>query len=46
MGHRALKDTEYYLRFTAESFEQITTALAPLYVGLFPREVSSDEEEH
>jgi len=38
MGHRKLKDTEYYLRFTTESFEQITTALAPLYIGLFPRE--------
>lgn len=44
LGHRHLKYTEYYLRLTANSFEDITNTLSPLYSNLFPKEAQPDED--
>ena len=35
MGHRNIKCTEKYLRLTAESYDRIIDALAPLYNDMF-----------
>lgn len=36
MGHRKIACTEQYLRLTSESYENIISALTPMYKNLFP----------
>jgi len=37
MGHKSMRETEYYLRLVSENFSHITDKMAEYALGIFPK---------
>ena len=43
LGHKHVTETEYYLRFTEENYDNVTILTNNIYQGVFPK-VAHDNE--